>query len=73
VSETVIVNEWTAEAAVKAWIKALVSYLDVRFGPVPAEAKERIKATTDLEVFQGWLLLALTAGSLDAFRRDAGI
>jgi hypothetical protein len=69
VIESVIVNEWKAQTAVKA----LMGILEDKFPPVPDEVKAKIEATTALDVLQRWVVLAAKVDSLDSFRRDAGI
>jgi hypothetical protein len=73
VIESVIVNEWKAEATIKSKIDDLVKLVEARFGPVPADAKAKIESTNSPALLQQWILLAGKANSLDDFRRDAGV
>ena len=47
--ESPYVLELQAEATLKATLKALKTFLEARFGPLPAEVLQRIEATTDLD------------------------
>jgi len=69
VIESVIVNEWKAQAVVQN----LIAILERKFPPVPDEVLAKLEATTGLDVLQRWVVAAAVADSLDAFRRDAGI
>jgi hypothetical protein len=69
VIESVIANEWKAQAVARS----VMGILEKKFPPVPAEVKAKIEATTALDVLQGWVILAATTDSLDSFRRNAGV
>jgi hypothetical protein len=59
---------WMAEAKVEALLGVLA-----QLGPVPAELAAAIRATTDPEVLQRWILLAARSATPEQFRRDAGL
>jgi hypothetical protein len=69
VIESITYNRWVA----KAKIEDVLGFLEGRFGPVPAETKEKIEATTSLEELRRLVTLAAKAGSLDEFRKTAGV
>jgi hypothetical protein len=73
VIESVIVNEWKAEAARKSKIEDLLEILESRFGPVPTDAKAKIEAAAALDVLRRWITLALKTTSLDEFRQAGGV
>jgi len=47
--------------------------LEERFGVVPSDLEETVRAQKDREVLRKWLRLAIRAGSLEEFRREAGV
>ena len=47
--------------------------LEERFGVVPGDLEGAVRAQTDREVLRKWLRLAIRAGSLEEFRREAGV
>jgi hypothetical protein len=69
VIESPTVNRWKAQTS----IQILVAILERKFSPIPEEVRAKIEATTALGVLQDWALIAATADSMDAFRRDAKI
>jgi hypothetical protein len=69
VMESVVLNKWMAQAKAQA----VMGILEKKFPPVPVEVRAKVEATTSLDVLQSWVILAATAGSLNDFRRDAGI
>jgi hypothetical protein len=73
VTESIIVNEWMDQGAVRTAVKALLRILDKKFAPVPAELKAKIEATTVIDALQDWVLIAATVDTLDKFRQDAGL
>src|SRR2546430_393944 len=64
VIESITVNKWKAEAAVKTRIADLLRFLEARFGSLPAEAKSKIEATASLDVLGRWIDLAGLATTL---------
>ncbi len=69
VRQSVVVNEWKAEANAKMLCVVLKS----RFGALPEEVARRIGQTTDLDLLEKWGTLAGQASSLDQFREKAGL
>jgi len=47
--------------------------LEERFGVVPDDVEGMVRSQKDREVLRRWLRLAIRAGSLDEFRREAGV
>ena len=47
--------------------------LEERFGVVPEDVKEVVRSQNDRDELRRWLRLAIRAGSLDEFRREAGM
>jgi hypothetical protein len=71
--ESKLVNQWKAEAAVKAKGESVVELLEARFGSLPPELTAAIRACTQLETLCRWTRLAGKAASVEDFRRDAGL
>jgi hypothetical protein len=69
VRQSVVVNEWKAEAKVEG----IEGLLKARLGGVPADIAAKLAKTRDLAVLQSWLILAGQAPTLDDFRKEAGI
>jgi hypothetical protein len=69
VRQSVVVNEWKAEASARV----LCAVLKGRFGPLPDELVERIGRTTNVDLFEKWGTLAGEALTLDEFRQKAGL
>ena len=67
--QSVVVNEWKAEAKVEG-IQGLLS---ARLGVIPADVSARLAETQDLNVLQTWLILAGQAATLDDFRKGTGL
>jgi hypothetical protein len=72
-TESVIVNEWMAQAAAKAKIEDVLLILNDKFADVPADLRAKVEATTALDALLRWVLLAATADSLEGFRQRAGL
>jgi hypothetical protein len=65
-----VVQEWIAEGEIIGEIKALLRLLEKKFPPgAPAELKETINKSTNLDQLKRWFDAAIDAGSLDEFRR----
>jgi len=47
--------------------------LEERFGDVPGDLEEVVRRQKDRDVLRKWHRLAIRAGSLDEFRRKAGV
>lgn len=73
VTESVVLNEWMAEAAAKARIEDIVKILEDKFSPIPAELKGKIEAATAMDVLQRWVILVGRADSLEKFRQESGL
>jgi hypothetical protein len=73
VIESVIVNEWKAEAAVQALSEAVISLLEARFTTIPAEIRSKIESASSPDLLRRWNNLAGTAKTLDEFRQAAGV
>lgn len=69
VRQSVVVNDWKAEAK----IEGIQGLLTARLGGVPADIAAKLAETRDLAVLQTWLVLAGQAPNLDDFRKQAGI
>ena len=69
VRQSVVVNEWKAEAKVEG-IRDLLS---ARLGVIPTDVSERLAETHDLNVLRTWLILAGQAATLDDFRKGTGL
>ncbi len=69
VRQSVVVNEWKAEAKVEG----IQGLLTARLGGVPADIAAKLTQTRDLAVLQSWLILAGQAATLDDFRKEAGL
>lgn len=72
-TESVIVNEWMAEAAAgaerQAWCDALVLLLATRFRQeLPKEMEVLINTQPRLYLLRDWLIHAADVSSLDDFR-----
>jgi hypothetical protein len=69
------VLEWQAEAhaqgRAEGQAQALLKVLETKFSAVPAEVASAIRATTDADRLQGWIVVAVKAASLEQFRYDA--
>jgi hypothetical protein len=72
VTESQIVNEWTAQARAEGKADALVRVLKGRFGPVPEGLQRAVGASKDSEQLDGWIDLALRANSLAEFQAGIG-
>jgi hypothetical protein len=77
VNESPTVNRWRdearAEGRVQGAAELLVALLENRFGKVPAPLRKAVLGATEVGVLRGWGALVLKAGSLDEFRREAGL
>ncbi len=73
VRESVVVNNWIAEGRAEGQASAIITVLEQRFGAVPEEAANAIRACADLAKLQEWLTAAVRAESLDAFRALASV
>lgn len=63
-----------AKGEVKGKINSVLEVLATRFPPgVPADLEVAIRSTSDREQLRSWLLSAVKAESLDAFRQAAGL
>src|SRR5262245_47822604 len=71
--ESKIVNEWKAQAAVKAKVEAGLDFLEGRFGAVAPDLSNAIRGCTQLDTLRRWTRLAGQAASVEDFRRDAGL
>jgi len=69
VRQSVVVNDWKAEAK----IEGIQGLLTARLGGVPADIAAKLAETRDLSVLQTWLILAGQAATLDDFRKQAGM
>ncbi len=69
VRQSVVVNEWKAEAK----IEGIRGLLTARLGGVPADVEAKLAKTSDLATLQTWLILAGQASTLDDFRRRTGM
>ena len=47
--------------------------LEERFGVVPDDVKDVVRGQKDRDVLRKWHRLAIRAGSLEEFRREAGV
>ena len=80
-TESTIVNEWKAEARregerkgeLKGAAAAVLRCLRSRFGAVPEEVPQSVNSCADVARLETLHDAALTAASLDDFRRVAGI
>lgn len=74
VIESQQVLEWMAMGEAKGEVNSLLQVLTTRFpSGAPADLEAAIRATTDRELLRDWLVAAIKADSLEAFRRDAGL
>jgi hypothetical protein len=74
VIESQQVLEWMDTREVNTRIDSLLEVLAARFPPgVPADLEAAIRATSNREQLRSWLLSAVKADSLDAFRQAAGL
>jgi hypothetical protein len=69
VRQSVVVNEWKAEASGRM----LCVVLKGRFGPLPDEVAGRIARTTDINLLERWGTLAGEASTLEEFRQKASL
>ena len=53
--------------------ESVLEALEERFGVVPDDVKDVVRGQKDREVLRRWLRLAIRAGSLEEFRREAGV
>lgn len=73
VLESKIVNEWKADAAVKAMVRTVLAILEFKFQSIPVPLASRIRACTDQELLVQWAQHAGKAMALDEFCREAGL
>ena len=71
--ESPTVNKWTAAAAVKSKVEALIGLVEYKFSPVPPDVKAKIEATTTLDVLQKWVITAGRVDTLEKFRQEPGV
>jgi hypothetical protein len=71
------VLEWMAEGETKGKIEGkaetLLEVLELKFGPLPQEVTDAIRATTDLPTLSQWVAAAVAADTLETFRQNAQI
>jgi hypothetical protein len=65
--------EGEAKGELKAATKAVLIVLAVKYGPVPADLENTIRATTDLAKLDQWHTEAVRANSLADFRQQVGM
>jgi hypothetical protein len=89
VQESTVVTELAAQFKDKWWgealaqgraqgqalgrAEALLTVLEERFGPLPADLAAAVRGTADPARLRGWVLLAVPAADLAAFRAVAGV
>lgn len=89
VRESVVVNRWKAEAQAEGraegqaqgraegraegQVVALIAMLEEKFGAVPEDLANAIRACTDTAKLRQWIGAAVHAETLAAFRTAAGI
>jgi hypothetical protein len=66
-------TEGRAEGRLEERASAIITVLEQRFGAVPEEAANAIRACSDLAKLQEWLTASVHAESLDAFRATTGV
>jgi hypothetical protein len=71
--ESKLVNEWKADAALKAKLAALLRFLRGWLKTIPPELEEELRARVDPASIDAWIDAAASASSLDEFRREAGL
>jgi hypothetical protein len=71
--ESEVVKEWQTQARIAGEVQTLLRVLSRKFGAVPPEVTQRIEGTTDPDQLVGWIVTASMTGSLDDFRREAGL
>ena len=71
--ESMVVNEWKAEARVEERAESLLLVLGTKFGAVPEELAAAVRATADLDKLREWVGVAVRADTLAAFRAAAGV
>ncbi len=67
------VLEWMAEGEAKDAARKLLRLLELRFGAVPAELEEKIRATADLAKLDRWFDAAVPAKTLKQVRSVIGV
>jgi hypothetical protein len=80
-NESPVAREWRAEARRQGEIKGklegkaemLLLVLKGRFAPLPEDLVARVRATADSDQLDRWAEAAVTATTLEDFRRDAGL
>jgi hypothetical protein len=73
VTESKIVQEWTARARAEGNVEMLREVLKAKFGALPADLEAALQRTSDLSALQRWAGLAVRARSLAAFREQANL
>jgi hypothetical protein len=84
-NESPVAREWRAEAyregrlearieaKLEGKVELLVEVLRRRLAPVPKDLVDRLNACTHRDPFDRWLDSALTAKTIEDFRRDTGL
>jgi hypothetical protein len=67
------INEGRVEGEIKGKAEALLRVLGRRFPPVPQDLESKVRLATDSGQLDRWLDAAVTAVSLDEFRRLAAL
>lgn len=67
--ESRIVKEWQEQADVRATVRAVLDFLEVRCGSLPADLVEAARACADLSRLRRWTRQAAKVSSLDEFRK----
>jgi hypothetical protein len=63
-----------ARGLIEGWVNSLLFLLELRFPPgASPELVEAIRGNADLERVKAWFDAALSSGSLDTFRKNAGL
>ena len=58
------------EGKVEGKAEALLEVLGLKFGPIPVDLASAIQARADLATLSRWVAVAVSADTLDTFRRN---
>ncbi|VTR92973.1 Uncharacterized protein OS=Lachnospiraceae bacterium A4 GN=C804_02285 PE=4 SV=1 [Gemmata massiliana] len=76
VRESMVVNGWKAEGRAEGRTEgraeALLAVLEEKFGSVPQDLVDTVRATTDADKLRQWVGAAVRAETLEAFRAAIG-
>jgi hypothetical protein len=72
-NESPVAREWRAQARRQGKIDALLVVLDARLGAVPKDLADSIWGSTDNDQLHRLLDSALSAQTIEDFRRDTGL